>query len=77
MQIHLNLANEKHLKFVNFRKAFFVMNNGIGGADVSHAKCEISFARGKNLMDLLNVGLLLQLRLFACGDRVRDSVNLE
>lgn len=47
MQIYLNLANEKHLKFVNFRKAFFVVNNGIGGADVSHAKCEISFARGK------------------------------
>lgn len=47
MQMYLNLASEKHLKFVNFRKAFFVVNNGIGVADVSHAKCEISFARGK------------------------------
>lgn len=45
--MHLNLANEKHLKFVNIRKAFFVTNNGIGGADVSHAKREISSARGK------------------------------
>lgn len=44
MQIHLNLANEKHLKFVNFRKAFFVMNNGLGGADVLQAKREINFA---------------------------------
>lgn len=27
-------------------------------------------------MGLLNVGLPLQLRLFACGGWVRDSVNL-
>lgn len=38
---------KKHLKFVSFRKVFFVMNNGIGGAEVWHAKCEISFARGE------------------------------
>lgn len=47
MQVYLNLADEKPFKFGNFRKAFFAMNNGIGGADVSHAKCEISFAQGK------------------------------
>jgi len=47
MKMHLNLANEKHCKFVNFRTVLFVMSNGIGGADTSRAKCERSFAGGR------------------------------